>query len=238
MTRFKIALLALFSATNVFATTASPARDTAILRIEAMIQTIKNNKRTPGTSPRAAGTEKVFAFTEQEVNDYLAHWIANEGQKGKEVSIKSGSVRLQPGHILEADAVARLEAGSLKSLDEDPNSLLSRTLKGCLSVDSTVHAKIFATSAKGKIFLKAKEIRLNGGTFPDAWVQKILQIVGRKRRPPLDFNRLFDLPSGIWKIEILPQSIKIHVKLYAQERRSWMLEEKSPSARRLGQPEY
>lgn len=216
------AILALFSAANCFATTAAPAREAAPLRIEAVIQTIKSNKTSPGIKPRPAGPEKVFVFTEQEVNDYLAHWIATEGQKGKnkEVSIKSGSVRFLPGRLVEADAVARLGVGSLKSLDEDPDSLLSRTLKSGLSLDNSAHARIFLTSAKGKIFLKVQEIRLKGVAFPDAWVQKILRLVGRKQRPPLDFNRLFPLPNGIQKIEILPQAIKIHVQPYTQSRRS------------------
>lgn len=220
----KMGLLALSAAANAFAAPAPapPPPAAAIPRIQAMIQTIKANKRGPGQSPRAAGPVKVYSFTEQEVNDYLAHWIAGEGQKGKnkEVSIKSGSVRLLPGRLLEADALARLEVGSLKSLNEDPDSLMSRTLKSALSMDNTAHAQVLLTSAKGKIFVKVKEIRLKGVAFPDSWVQKILQAVGRKQHPPLDFNKLFDLPNGIQKVEVLPQAVKITVKLFAPERRS------------------
>jgi hypothetical protein len=209
-------LRALLLAANALA--AAPLPQATIPRVESMIRLIKDNKRLPGKFPRTYYREKNFSFTEQEVNDYLTHWIDTDAKKIKEISVKSGSVHLLPGHLLEVDVAAQLQPAALEGLKGAPDSLLNRTLRGCLSMNNTVHARVFLTSAKGKMFFRVQDVRLKEVPFPDSWVETILRLVSQNQHPPLDFNKLFDLPNGIEKIEIQPQQLQIHVEPFAGPR--------------------
>jgi len=187
----------------------APANDVA-----RMVDFIKANKGpAPAKPKKAKPAEKSFSFTEADVNAYIQRWIETEQTKAKrkEVVIKSGQVRFLDGHVIVADAVARVDVGSMKALDSLGDSMIAKTVKEALSMDNSLHLAFAAGAAKGKGYVVIKEVKLKGIPVPAALVREILAIVGKHQRPPLDFNKLLDLPNGIQKVDVEPGSVKLEV---------------------------
>jgi len=179
-----------------------------ITNVERAVAFLRANRpRGSAVPPRYAGARRECLLDERAINEYLAHWLETEAnKKSKDVVFRSASVRLMPGRVVAADAVVQLGLGAAKVLEGRP------TLARMLSLDNAIHAEVFVTSAKGKIFCKIVGLRLKGLPVPDGLVQDVLRLVGQKQRPPIDFTRLFPLPNGIEKIEVLPQSLRVQVR--------------------------
>lgn len=188
---------------------AAPA-DPAVRKVAEMVDFIKNNK--PGAA-RKGRKEKTFSFSEAEVNSYLKYWIQSELENGrrKEVIVKTAEVHFMPGRVVQADAVAQVGMSSLKQLDGAGDSYFLEKLKQYLAMDNSMRLQCVLGAAKGKGFFVVQDVRIKGLSVPNSLVQQILQLVGKKQRPPRDFTRPMDLPNGIQKIEVLPQAIKLTV---------------------------
>ena len=198
----------LLLASPLLADAIPPAKINAGDKVARMVDFIKSNKGLP--TKRA---DKQFSVTEDEINAYIRTWIKDEAQhaRHKELSVKSAEVRFKDGHVLEVDAVAQVGLSSLKALDSLGDSFLAQKLKQSLTMDNTIHLQCLVTAAKGKGFLTVQEIRIKIIPVPISLVQEILRIVGEKQHPPKDFNKPLDLPNGIQRIEILPQTLKLSV---------------------------
>lgn len=184
-----------------------------VAKVDHMIQVIRNNKPNFGRPALEAKKKKVFVLSEEELNSYLVQWIQSQaGRKNSEIVVKSAMVRLEAGRRIKIEAVIQVGVASLKMLEGD--SFFGRTLKKYLAMDNTVVLEALVSSAKGKAFIKVTDARLKGIVLPDSFLQTVLQLVGQKQRPRRDFNKLFDLPNGIEKVEILPQLAKIHLNLF------------------------
>ena len=185
-------------------------------KVERMMDFIMRNKDDHRRkNPASKHAEKEFSLTEAEVNDYLQNWIRNELTRGrhKEFTVKSATVRLEAGHVIEADAIAQVGVGSLKLLDSAGESLMTQMLKQSLTIDNSLHVKCVVVAVKGKGFLDVQEVRIKNIGVPVSFVREILKIVGEKQRPVRDFTKPWDLPNGIEKIEVLPQALKLRIAI-------------------------
>lgn len=179
------------------------------------VQTIlQNQPGRPGVRELRAGETRVFTLAEDDLNRYLAEGIRREADKKKrrEFEIKSVSLRLKEGRVVEATAMARLDAGALKLLGSEADSIVVQGLKNYLTMDNSMVLECLVSSAKGKIFVKVLRARIKEVVLPDSLVRKVLQIVGAHQRPPLDFNRMFALPNGIQRVEVLPGRLRLQVR--------------------------
>jgi len=127
--------------------------------------------------------------------------------------VKSGFVRLKEGHVLELGGVASFGPGFIKTLSSESDSAVVKNLRQYLTMENSVEIECRVSSAKGMVFLKVLKLKVKGVPLPDALVQRTLKFIGGKQRPPLDFNKPFNLPNGIQKIDVLPQKLNLDIKL-------------------------
>lgn len=178
-------------------------------RLEGIVRAIEDNRPGHPRSLRARGIpEKSFEVSEVEINESLVHLAATDRKR----RLHSASVRLKEGRVFEVDVVASLGEKTLGKMDGEAEGLFGRALRKLLKAENRVQAEGFFTSAKGKGFFQVRWAKLNGYSLPDSWVQKIVELVGRHQKPPVDFNRLFELPNGIDKVEVLPGSVRLRLK--------------------------
>jgi len=182
---------------------------------DGRVATILGN-RAGGSGARGLrrGEEKSFVFKEEELNRYLADALRQEAEKrkGREIEIKSASLRFKEGRVVEVSALARLDAGALKALGSEADSLVVQGLKKYLTMDNSMRLELQVSSAKGKVFVKVLQAWIKEVALPASLIQKVLQVVGEHQRPPLDFNRLFALPNGIQRVEILPGELRVKIR--------------------------
>lgn len=189
------------------------ARPAAAATVQEAFDLILSNgtEAKSGKSAEAAAV-KAFTFTEDEINDFIAQLIRQEAGKNKQVMVKSGSVSLKAERIIVIDAVAKFSAEAVKPLGGEEDSSIIRTVKRYLTLENSIHLECLVSSAKGNIFIRVLKAKVKGIQLPEAFVQKIVKVLGASQRPPVDFSRLFPLPNGIQKIEILPRKLGLQVE--------------------------
>lgn len=190
--------------------TARPAA--AATAQEAFDLILANGPESKSGKSTEAAAVKAFTFTEDEVNDFIAQLIRQEAGKNKKVTVKSGSVSLKAEHIIMIDAVASFSAEAVKPLGGEEDSSIIRTVKRYLTLENAIHLECLVSSAKGNIFIRVLKAKVKGIQLPESFVQKIVKVLGASQRPPVDFSRLFPMPNGIQKIEILPQKLGLQVE--------------------------
>jgi hypothetical protein len=199
--------------------TAAPAvrkSSAPVSGIQDVIDLIKNNKPGKAGGKKAvAGTIRSFTFTESGLNAFVNQWIRQEAgrKKNKFMTVKSASVRLKDGHVLELSGVASFSAGFLKPLSSESDSFVAKSIRQYLTMDNSVEIECRVSSAKGMVFLKFLKLKVKRVPLPDALVQRTLKFIGGKQRPPRDLTKPFNLPDGIQKINILPQKLALDIKV-------------------------
>ena len=166
-------------------------------RVETLVQMFRQNR------PSAQD----ITLSEAEVNAYLALRLPS---KAKE--IKRASANFKDGHVVEAEASVSLGGGALDRLPADTPTFVRKTLERLLKSDSTVQVDALFTSARGKGFVQIRRVEINGIKVPDSFVREAMEFAGAKARPPVDFNRLFPLPDGLDKVEVLAGAVRVVVK--------------------------
>ncbi|MBI4369035.1 MAG: hypothetical protein HY547_02280 [Elusimicrobia bacterium] len=138
-----------------------------------------------------------LTFNEADVNEFVRDLVAQKGM-GK---IQSARVTFVADKTAILNVVARVEWSEIfkRSGAESPTAKLLSKLG---AVTSAIDAKLESGSAKGKAYARILEVKINGISLPDALIQRLIQYLGEKQKPPMDFSRLFPLPYGIQKIEI------------------------------------
>lgn len=178
-------------------------------RLEGIVRTIEDNRPGHPRSLQARGIpERTFEVSEAEINESLVHLAATDRKR----RLHSASVQLKEGRVFEVDVIASIGDKTLGKMDGEAEGLFGRGLRRLLKAENRIQAEGFFTSAKGKGFFQVRWAKLNGFVLPDSWVHKIVELVGRHQKPPVDFNRLFDLPNGIDKVEVLPDSVRLRLK--------------------------
>ncbi|MBI5242384.1 MAG: hypothetical protein HY922_01715 [Elusimicrobia bacterium] len=186
-----------------------PIYFSSVDQIADMRDAIDHNRPGHPRSLKAAGlSEKTFEATDAEINAYLAARVA-----GSEVrELRSAAVRFKEGKIFEVEAAFSLVPGTLDKLGQKERGFLQRSLEKLLKSENRVLVEGFFTSAKGKGFFQPRRIEVNGFALPQSWVNEILELVGPRIKPPVDFHRLFDLSRGVEKAEILPGLIRVRLR--------------------------
>lgn len=177
-------------------------------KMEGVVELVERNRPGHDGSLRARGlAAQDLTLTEAEVNAYLADRLP---RKVKEV--RRASAHFKEGHVVEGEASLSLAAGGLDRLPGDTPTFVKMTLEKLLKSDNTVEVEALFTSAKGKGFVQIRRVKLNGIRVPESFVRELMEFAGAKARPPVDFNRLFELPNGLEKVEILPGAVRVLVK--------------------------
>ena len=173
----------------------------------------QNARPTKTRGLKKADRETDFSFIRIPPFAFLidSHPAGRGKNEGKKIQIKSAVVRLKEGHVVEMAATARLDPGTLKALGSKADSLAVKGLKKYLTMDNSIRLEFLVSSAKGKGFVKVLSVRIKEVVLPDSLVREVLQVVGEQQRPPLNFNRMFVLPNGIQKVEILPGKLRLQI---------------------------
>lgn len=181
----------------------------AVEKIAAMRETIDHNKPGHPRSLKAAGiAEKTFEATDAEINAYLASRVVG----GEVRELRAATILFKEPRIFEVEASFSLAPDALDKLDRNERGFLRRTLEKLLRSENRVRVEGYFVSARGKGFFQARRIEVNGFRLPQSWVAELLDLVGPKIKPPVDFHRLFDLSFGIEKAEILPGAIRVRLR--------------------------
>ena len=196
---------------------AGPARGQAAASgAEEAMELIANNRPENAAGGGSGGKIRSFDFTEGEGNGFIRRLIQRDSGKASDgtITLRSAVVRLKDGRRAEAAAVVAFDAGALKLLGMERNSLLGRILRRCAGGDSSVELECLISSAKGSVFVRVLRLKLKGVQLPDAAVRTLLKLAGKKQNPPVDFDRPFPLQNGIEKIEVLPGRLRLEVKIF------------------------
>lgn len=169
-------------------------------KIRAAVEKLKQAKNT-GSSPLKG---KTLTLQEEEMNSYLAVLVAQKG-KGQ---IQTAKITLLGDKLVAIEAVARVEWKEIFKSNGD--SVASKLLSKAGGLGSKVEAVVQTGSAKGKGYVRVQSLKINGITVPDTLVTQLLQYLGEKQRPRMDFSRLFPLPNGIQKIEVQKGSLAVY----------------------------
>jgi hypothetical protein len=172
---------------------ASPAKE----RIKSIAEALHKGGRKAKKSPFPGRTER---FTEEELNTF----IAEEVKKSDE--IESVKVKLLD-RTLDIEGRARIEWKEV--LKGDADSMVGKLLAKAGGLSSTLRIKAQSGAAKGKAYVKVQSVEVNGLTLPQSMVEKLLDSVGKKQRPPLDFNNLIPLPYGVQSFKIEQGALQI-----------------------------
>ena len=185
---------------------AEPPLSPEAAKVVNILDALKANERRP-SSAAGAGAEQTFEVSEGEINAYLAYRIARE-PKG----VRSATVRLREGKLIEVELVASLDPQLLDSLDAQALGWVRRVLLPLTRAENRIRVVGFFTSARGKGFYQTRSVELNGHAVPDSWVEEAMDLIGPRIKPPLDFHRLFDLSHGVEKGEVLPGRVRLRVR--------------------------
>jgi len=151
-----------------------------------------------------------YELSEGEVNSAIAYYVA----KDKEASrwVRSASVRFKEGKTFDVDVNAGFGPELLEKVDEEAKGFVVRSLLKLLRSENNIHVECFFTSAKGKGFIQVRKARLNSIPLPESLVDKILDLVGPRIKPPVDLHKLYRLEFNVEKVEILPGRIRARVR--------------------------
>lgn len=198
----------LFALSIALAAAAAPAgAQSGADKVAGLVEMVANNRPGHARSLRARGLGAVdVTLTEAEVNDYLAGRLQ---EKVREV--RRASARFKDGRVVEVEAGVGLPPGALDRLPGDTPAFIRTRLDALLKSENSVRVEAMFTSAKGKGFVQVRSVKLNGIPVPDAFVRQLMEFAGAKARPPLDFNRLFELGNGLEKVELLPGAVRVRL---------------------------
>lgn len=187
------------------------ADDPTLVKVQKIIMTIQANKRA-GADAAGRSSERRFELTEAEINAYIKFWIQTHG--GKEgIEVRSAALHFLPGNVVAAEAVAGIGAGPVAQLGSESSAPFVRTLLRLLDADNSVRLECQAEAKDGKLSLAVRSLKIKSFALPVSLVRRILEVVGRKQRPPVDLTRPFDLPNGIENAQILDHAVRIDVRL-------------------------
>ncbi len=138
------------------------------------------------------GAGKVYVFSEDELNAYIAERIRTESPKG----LKKMQVRLKENGMVESLADVDLDE---VDMSEVPAAGLVRAfLKGrrTIGIHGTVEGR------QGMANIRVTDVYLGSLRLPSALAQSVLKQAGEKLQPPRDLAQPTPLPYGIRSIEI------------------------------------
>ncbi len=195
------------------AAAADDTADAGLQRVERTLLTLQRNTSRGRDETRPAPSQsRRFSLTEEDVNSYIRFWIdANGGREGFDP--RSATVHFKPGHVVSAEAVARIGVDPRRFASNAATLMWLRRITGLLAMDNSVELEAEATSELGQMSVTIRSAKVGGIPLPAALVRSVLDTVGTKQRPPLDLSKPFALPNGIERVEVLPGAVALDVRL-------------------------